>query len=297
MDPAVAVMILLVTLIIAALAVFLIATIAELVKITNGLDTVVGSVGEIVAKSAPVNGVLDAINKNLVTGRDLLEGLLLKKAGPDAAGLVESVFPGEGANFLRRVGRSGKVVNVGTVYTRGVGILASLGRGAPIGAAHEKGPAVRDPQYSTTAAAMLYPAPADRRGTTSQHIGKSPVVGTGYGPKGGPQAYEPASTPGVRPGRQSGDGGDGGGGGTAAPPAPAAAEAPAPAPADRISLRKRDFPGAQPAAPPSEPEPEPAAEPAPPPEPAADTGGDGAGGHEAPTGRRLNVRGSRPWER
>ncbi len=213
----VAVLILLIVLIVAALAVYLVATIQELVKITKGLDIVIGGVGEIVAKSAPVNGVLDAINKTLVTGRDLLEGLLIKKAGNDAAGLVESLFPGEGANFLRRVGRSGKVVNVGTVYTRGVGILASLGRGAPIGAAHERGPAVRDPQYQTTEVAKLYPAPAKRRDPQST-IPKSPVVGTGYGPKGGPQQYVPTSTPGERPGRprrrRDGDGdGDGGGGG------------------------------------------------------------------------------------
>ncbi|MGH2920025.1 MAG: hypothetical protein ACRDLS_15700 [Solirubrobacteraceae bacterium] len=279
MDPAVAVMILLVTLIIAALAIYLIATIAELIKITNGLDVVIGGVGEIVAKSAPVNGVLDAINKNLVTGRDLLEGLLLKKAGPDSAGLVESLFPGEGANFLRRVGRSGKVVNVGTVYTRGVGILASLGRGAPIGAAHAKGPAVRDPKYSTTAAAMLYPAPADRRGDVSQHIGRSPVVGSGYGPMGGPEAYVPSATPGVRPGREGG----GGGGGAAPPPPPAPAPPPAPG---RISLRKRDAPAPPP--PPAPAPPPAAAEPAPPP---AD-----AGGGDEPPGR-MNVRGSRPWER
>ncbi len=279
MDPAVAVMILLVTLIIAALAIYLIATIAELIKITNGLDVVIGGVGEIVAKSAPVNGVLDAINANLVAGRNLLEGLLLKKAGPDSAGLVESLFPGEGANFLRRVGKSGKVVNVGVVYTRGVGILASLGRGAPIGAAHAKGAAVRDAQYSTSAAASLYPAPADRRGDVSQKIGRSPVVGSGYGPMGGPQAYVPSATPGVRPGR---------GGGVSAPasaPAPAPAAAPAPPAPARISLRKPE-PAA--AAPPQPPAPEPAA-PAP---PAADAGGDAPA---APA--KLNVRGKRPWER
>jgi hypothetical protein len=285
MDPAVAVMILLVVLIIAALAIYLIATIAELIKITNGLDIVIGGVGEIVAKSAPVNGVLDAINGTLVTGRDLLEGLLLKKAGPDAAGLVESLFPGEGANFLRRVGRSGKVVNVGTVYTRGVGILAGLGRGAPIGAAHLKGPAVRDPQYSTTAAAMLYPAPADRRATTSQKIGKSHVVGSGYGPPGGPTQYEPATTPGVRPGREPA------GGGEEAAPAPA----PEPAPRERISLRKREQ--AEAPAPPAQEESAPAAQeeqqPPPAPEPPADSGG---GDDDAPPAT-LNIRSTRPWER
>jgi hypothetical protein len=195
MSLALAVMILLITLIIAALAVYLIATIFELVKINKGLATVIGSVGEIVAKSAPVNGVVDAINGNLVAGRNLLENLFIKKAGDDAGGLVESLFPGEGAKFLQRVGRRGPVINTGIVYTRGVGILASLGRGAPIGAAHAKGPAVRDPKYATTAAAMLYPRP----GGDPKARPKSPVVGTNA-----PRQYEASATPGVRPHNRDG---------------------------------------------------------------------------------------------
>ena len=190
MSLALAVMILLITAIIAALALFLCATIVQLVKINKGLAVVIGGVGEIVAKTAPVNGVLDAINGNLVAGRNLLEGLFIKKAGDDAGGLVESLFPGEGAKFLQRVGRRGPVINTGIVYTRGVGILASLGRGAPIGAAHAKGPAVRDPKYATTAAAMLYPRP----GGDPRARPKSPVVGSNS-----PQQYEATATPGVRP--------------------------------------------------------------------------------------------------
>lgn len=200
MSIQVALIILLVAAIIGALAIYLIATIQQLFTINAGLDVVLGKVGEIVAKSSPVNGVVDNINNNLVTGRNLLEGLLLKKAGPDSAGLVESLFPGEGAKFLQRVGKSGKVVNTGAVYTRGVGILASLGRGAPIGAAHTKGPAVRDPKYSTTQAAMLYPAPIWRRPETSKQIPKSPVVGKD--PVHSP--YEAALTPGTRPRDASG---------------------------------------------------------------------------------------------
>jgi len=185
----VALILLLVTAIIAALAIYLIATIQQLFIINAGLDVVLGKVGEIVAKSSPVNGVVDNINGNLVTGRNLLENLLLKKAGPDSAGLVESLFPGEGAKFLQRVGKSGKVVNTGSVYTRGVGILAGLGRGAPIGAAHVKGPAVRDAKYSTTAASMLYPRP----GGDPKARPKSPVVGSNS-----PHQYEVAQTPGQR---------------------------------------------------------------------------------------------------
>jgi hypothetical protein len=189
----VAIIILEVAVIIGALALFLIATILQLFKINAGLSVVLPLVGQIVAKTGPVNPVVDDINMQLVQTRDALENLMLKKAGPDSAGLVESLFPGEGAKFLKRVGRSGKVVNVGTVYTRGVGILAGLGRGAPIGAAHAKGAAVRDPQYSTTEVAKLYPAPPARRDPTKT-IPKSPTIGKD--PVHSP--YEPAQTPGAR---------------------------------------------------------------------------------------------------
>jgi hypothetical protein len=189
----VAIIILLVAVIIGELALFLLATIVQLFKINAGLSVVLPLVGQIVQKTNPVNPVVDDINANLVVTRDALENLMLKKAGPDSAGLVESLFPGEGAKFLRRVGRQGKVVNVGTVYTRGVGILAGLGRGAPIGVAHAKGPAVRDPKYSTTEVAKLYPAPPDRR-DPSRTIPKSPTIGKD--PVHSP--YEAASTPGTR---------------------------------------------------------------------------------------------------
>ena len=246
MSLALAVMILLITAIIAALALFLCATIVPLVKSNRGLAVVIGGVGEIVAKTAPVNGVLDAINGNLVAGRNLLENLFIKKAGDDAGGLVESLFPGEGAKFLQRVGRRGPVVNTGIVYTRGTQILASLGRGAPIGAAHAKGPAVRDPKYATTAAAMLYPRP----GGDPRARPKSPVVG-----KDSPRQYEAAGTPGVRPRNRDG---------SEAPPPSAAPDMPT----GRVEIR----------------EPQAAA----PPPPSSDA--------PAPPGR-LNVKGSRPWER
>lgn len=139
MSLALAVMIVLIVLVIAALAVFLIATIVQLVKINRGLAAVISSVGEIAAKTAPVNGVLDAINGTLITGRNLLEGLFLKKAGDDAGGLVESVFPGEGAKFQQRVGRGGPVHNIGPTYPRGAAILASL-LGTPPPAAEAAAP-------------------------------------------------------------------------------------------------------------------------------------------------------------
>jgi hypothetical protein len=223
----VAIIILLVAVIIAELAIYLIATIIQLFKINAGLAIVLPVVGQIIVKTAPVNPVVDDINKNLVITRDALENLMLKKAGPDSAGLVESLFPGEGAKFLRRVNRTGKVINVGTVYTRGVGILASLGRGAPIGAAHAKGAAVRDAQYSTTEVAKLYPAPPDRRDPTKR-IPKAPVIGKD--PVHSP--YEPALTPGARTRDATGKKIEAPAPTPApAPSAPAASSAPSPAPA------------------------------------------------------------------
>ena len=135
MELPVLILILLITLVIAALAVYLISTIIELTKINAALGEVLGGVGEIVAKTAPVNGVLDAINSTLVVGRYLLEGLALKKTGPDAAGLVESCFPGEGAKFQRRVGVHGPIVAIGEEYPRGTATLNALLGATPAAAA------------------------------------------------------------------------------------------------------------------------------------------------------------------
>ncbi|MEK6230061.1 MAG: hypothetical protein AABM31_12160, partial [Actinomycetota bacterium] len=85
-------MIFAVLLIVLALVYFLVSTILELRKITAGLDDVIAGVGEIVEKSAPVNDVVTAINGQLDAGVDLLEGLLVKKAGmSDAVGLIDGV--------------------------------------------------------------------------------------------------------------------------------------------------------------------------------------------------------------
>jgi hypothetical protein len=126
MELPVAIIILFIVLIVLMLAVYLISTIVELLKINAGLDQVLDKVGEIATKTAPVNGVLDAVNATLVAGRNLLEGLFYQKAGPDAAGLVESAFPGEGPRFLRRIGKTGTVVPIGEEYPRGAAILNSL---------------------------------------------------------------------------------------------------------------------------------------------------------------------------
>ena len=285
MEIQVALIILLVALIIAALAVYLIATILQLFKINAGLSVVLPLVGQIVAKTNPVNPVVDDINAQLVVTRDALENLMLKKAGPDSAGLVESLFPGEGAKFLRRVGRTGKVVNVGTVYTRGVGILAGLGRGAPIGVSHTKGPAVRDAKYSTTEVAKLYPAPPDRRDPT-RNIPKAPVIGKD--PVHSP--YEAALTPGTRTRDAQGHK-------IETPSAPPSAEPAAPAQAIPGRLSPT---GSRPWERQSE---APAPEPSPPPAPtgkievAPSAPGAPAPADPPSTPGRLSAKGSRPWER
>ena len=194
MEPAAVVTLVAVVLVILALVVYLVSVILELRKITAGLDAVIGSVGEILTKTEPVNGVVETINKDLSAGTDLLEGLLDKKAGQDdAAGLVESVYPGAGAAVLERQGRSGEVKNIGEVYTRGAVQLARLGRESPLGVGAMSGAALRDATYSSAAARSIYTNPsgpvADEPGGP-KHRPRSPVIGTEAGADGGPASDE-----------------------------------------------------------------------------------------------------------
>jgi len=175
MEPAAIVTIIAAVLIIAALVVYLVAVILELRTITAGLDVVSAAVMEIVTKSEPVNSVVEAINDDLAAGTELLEGLLLKKAGPDdAAGLIESVFPGGGAAMLERQGRGGEVKNIDVVYTRGAVQLARLGRESPLGAGAVSGEALRHAVDSSAAARSLY-----RRGDPGTRTARprSPAIG------------------------------------------------------------------------------------------------------------------------
>jgi len=183
MEPAAAVTIIAAVLIVLALVIYLVAVILELRKITAGLDAAIAAVGEIVSKSEPVNGVVVAINKDLSAGTELLEGLLEKKAGQeDAAGLIESVFPGAGASVLERQGRKGEVKNIDEVYTRGAVQLLRLGRESPLGAGAMSGAALRDPTYSSTAARSLYhnpSAPTADEPEGARYRPRSPTIGVG----------------------------------------------------------------------------------------------------------------------
>jgi hypothetical protein len=126
-----AVTILAVVLIVLALVFYLVSVIFELRKITKGLDEVIVHVGEIVEKSAPVNGIVNAINEQLDAGVDALEGLLVKKAGmADAVGLVEGLYAGSAAAGFRNFPESAtvKAPRIGEVYTRGT--LRSRGSAA-----------------------------------------------------------------------------------------------------------------------------------------------------------------------
>ena len=60
MEGAVIVLIVAVVLIVLALVYYLVSTILQLQKITNGLDVVIGNVVEILQKTAPVNDVVTA---------------------------------------------------------------------------------------------------------------------------------------------------------------------------------------------------------------------------------------------
>jgi len=180
--PAAIITILAIVLIIAAIVVFLLATIVELKKISVGLDVVIPPVAEIVAKTAPVNQLVDQIVGDLGAGTNLLEGLLVKKAGvDDAGGLIEGMFPGGGQAFFARQGRRDKPRRIGVVYTRGALQLARLGRGSPLGSPM-RGAALRDPLYASASPRTLYPDP---RGAGQRPV--SPVIG-----KDSPVQYNPS---------------------------------------------------------------------------------------------------------
>jgi hypothetical protein len=178
MEAAGVVTILAVVLIVLALVYYLVSVIVALRKITAGLDKAIASVGEIVEKSAPVNDVVTTINENLDAGVDLLEGLLVKKAGlTDAVGLVEGLYPGSAAAGFRNFPESTKIEapRIGEVYTKGTLTLARLGREAPIAVGNPAGPALRDVERGSLAARQLYP---EIRQTRPEALPRSPVIGT-----------------------------------------------------------------------------------------------------------------------
>jgi hypothetical protein len=163
------VLIILVLLIVLALVYYLVSTIFALQKITSGLDEVIGSVTEIVEKSAPVNEIVNAINKDLDAGVDMLEALLVKKAGlVDAVGLIDG---------LRNFPESTEVTapRISEVYTKGTLTLARLGREAPIAMANPAGPVLRNVEGGSLAARLLYP---NLRQSSPENLPRSPVIGT-----------------------------------------------------------------------------------------------------------------------
>ena len=110
MPAAGVVLIIAVVIVVLALVYYLVATIVALRQVTKGLDETIDAVGEIIAKSAPVEAVVADINQNLDAAVDALEGLLVKKAGlEDAIGLVDGLYPGAGAAGLRNFEGSGEI--------------------------------------------------------------------------------------------------------------------------------------------------------------------------------------------
>ena len=178
MPAAGVVLLIAVVLIVLALVYYLVSTILALREITNGLDEVIASVGEIVEKSAPVNGVVTAINEQLDAGVDLLEGLLVKKTGmDDALGLVDGLYPGAAAAGFRQFPESSSITppRIAEVYTKGTLTLARLGREAPIAMAYPAGPVLRNIEGGSLAARLLYP---EVRQSKPDLMPRSPVIGT-----------------------------------------------------------------------------------------------------------------------
>ncbi len=171
--------------IVLVLVYYLVSTIVALRQITAGLDEAIGSVVEIIEKSAPVEEIVTAINRDLDAGVDLLEGLLVKKAGMrDAVGLVEGLYPGAAAQGFRNFEESAstKAPRISEVYTKGTLTLARLGREAPIAALSPDGAVLRNVEAGSLAARELYQSV---RHTTPEKLPVSPVIGTDA-----PEQYE-----------------------------------------------------------------------------------------------------------
>jgi hypothetical protein len=185
MPAAAVVLIVTVVLIVLALVYYLVSTIVQLRAITNGLDDVIANVGEILAKTEPVEPVVADINANLDAAVSALEGLLVKKAGmDDAMGLVDGLYPGAAAAGLRDFPQSREISppRIGEVYTKGTLTLARLGREAPIAVANPAGPVLRNVEYGSLNARLLYP---EARQGRPERLERSPVIGTDS-----PEQYE-----------------------------------------------------------------------------------------------------------
>jgi hypothetical protein len=190
------VMIVAVVLIVLALVYYLVSTIVALRQITSGLDEAIKGVGEIIEKSAPVNDVVTDINRNLDAGVDLLEGLLVKKAGlVDAVGLVDGLYPGAAEAGLRNFPDSKTIPapRISEVYTKGTLTLARLGREAPIAAASPAGPVLRNVAAGSLDARSLYP---EDRQSRPEKLARSPVIGTGAPVQYPPSEQRGGTTPG-----------------------------------------------------------------------------------------------------
>jgi hypothetical protein len=195
MPAAGVVLIIAVLLIVLALVYYLVSTIVALRNITAGMDEAVVGVVEIIEKSAPVAAVVQDINGNLDAGVDLLEGLLVKKAGlEDAMGLVEGLYPGAAAEGLRNFPGSETVTppRISEVYTKGTLTLARLGREAPIAVASPAGPVLRNVEGGSLDARSLYP---EARQTRPEKLARSPIIGTGAPVQYPPSEQRGGTTP------------------------------------------------------------------------------------------------------
>ena len=195
MPAAGVVLIVAVVLIVLALVYFLVSTIVALRQITSDLDDAIAGVGGIIEKSAPVADVVKDINANLDAGVDLLEGLLVKKAGlVDSMGLIEGLYPGAAAEGLRNFpdSRTIKAPRISEVYTKGTLTLARLGREAPIAVASPAGPVLRNVEGGSLDARSLYP---EERQSRPKRFPRSPVIGTGAPVQYPPSEQRGGTTP------------------------------------------------------------------------------------------------------
>ena len=140
---------------------------------------------------------MTAINGQLDAGVELLEGLLVKKAGmTDAMGLVEGLYPGAGRGRACAPSRRAPTCSaprIGEVYTKGTLTLARLGREAPIAALSPKGAVLRNVEGGSLAARLLYPsvrheAPEQLPGLAGDRHRRAGAVRAARGHRGASQA-------------------------------------------------------------------------------------------------------------
>ena len=138
----------------------------------------------IIEKSAPVGDVVKTINHNLDAGVDLLEGLLVKKAGiEDAVGIVDGLYPGAAARLRNFPDSHEGAADIRGLHEGNAHARAAGPRGADRGHEPER---PRDARPGLRKRLALGPVPRRPSRGGRAVLPRSPVIGTDS-----PVQYEP----------------------------------------------------------------------------------------------------------